>query len=62
MSIPRFFPYTVKLLKLLKKYEQEVGEQLPLKGPLTTPVGGGFVTVHTPLPSGCQLRGDAGQR
>jgi len=21
-----------------------------------------FVTVHTPLPSGCQLRGDAGQR
>jgi len=20
------------------------------------------VTVHTPLPSGCQLRGDAGQR
>jgi len=22
----------------------------------------GDVTVHTPLPSGCQLRGDAGQR
>jgi len=30
MSIPRFFPYTVKLLNLLKKYEQGVGEQLPL--------------------------------
>jgi len=29
MSIPRFFPYTVKLLNLLKKYEQGVGEQLP---------------------------------
>jgi len=28
MSIPRFFPYTVKLLNLLKKYEQGVGEQL----------------------------------
>jgi len=23
---------------------------------------GPWVTVHTPLPSGCQLRGDAGQR
>ena len=28
MSIPRFFPYTVKLLNPLKKYEQRVGEQL----------------------------------
>jgi len=32
MSIPRFFPYTVKLLNLLKKYEQGVGEQLLLSG------------------------------
>jgi len=28
MSIPRFFPYTFKLLIILKKYEQGVGEQL----------------------------------
>jgi len=32
------------------------------EGEITAAIEVRRVTVHTPLPSGCQLRGDAGQR